>query len=194
MKNKAVFLVLLALPFLLATPVAAQEQATLYCVAELEPVPFNEHSLPIGVSRVLSENCFSTPAEAMAFITDGAVSLPLTATQAETEVAYHQYMTSSLTILSSYIVLQLYDSTDYRNLIYQYTGVLPCSYGSGYAASLGGTSYNDRAESGSAFAGCNKMVVAEHADFGGATLECYPGCSTFGVLNNEVSAWYVIQQ
>jgi hypothetical protein len=194
MKNKAVFLLFLALLFLLAISVAAQEQETLYCVAELEPVPFNEQGLPIGVSRILSENCFSTPAEAMAFITDGAVSLSLTATQAEAEVAYQQYIASSPVILSSYIVAQLYDSTGYQDLMYQYIAGSPCSYLSGYAASLGGTSYNDRAKSGSAFAGCNKMVVAEHADMGGATLECYPGCSTFGVLNDEVSAWYVIQQ
>ncbi len=191
MKLKIAFLVLFGL-LLIVVPAFAQSGTDLYCVAELEPVPFNEFGLPLRESRVLSEDCFSTPAAAMAFITKGAVSLPLTATQAEAEIAYEQYINSPSASILSYIVVQFYDSTGYNNFLYQYTAASPCTYMSGYAKSFGGTPYNDRAESGSAYGGCNKLTVTEHADYGGVYLDCYPGCSTFGILNNEVSAWISI--
>lgn len=194
MKDKVTLLVLLVLVFWVAPSASAQEQVTSICVVELEPVPFNEQGLPIGLSRILNENCFSTPAEAMTFITDGAVALPLTATQAEVNAAYEKYVASSLKPLQYYILVQFYDNTNYNNFMYQFVSSLPCPYQGGYAGMFRDTPYNDRAESGSAYSGCNKLAVFEHADTTGASLECFPGCSTFGVLNNEVSSWYVIYQ
>mgnify|MGYP007056838264 FL=1 len=59
MKDKVTLLVLLVLVFWVAPSASAQEQVTSICVVELEPVPFNEQGLPIGLSRILNENCFS---------------------------------------------------------------------------------------------------------------------------------------
>lgn len=52
MKDKVTLLVLLVLVFWVAPSASAQEQVTSICVVELEPVPFNEQGLPIGLSRI----------------------------------------------------------------------------------------------------------------------------------------------
>lgn len=193
MKHGAIFLILLVLAFSNNAPISAQEDIRLICAVELERVPFDKDGHPIRLSRRLDERCFSTPAEAMAFITEGAVSLPLPSTQDEVNAAYEKYLASD-TMPRSYIIAQMFDGTGYQNMLFQFYNQFPCAYMSGYAESLAGTPYNDRAESGSAYAGCNKMTVMEHGDGGGVYLDCYPGCSTFGILNNEVSAWLVIHQ
>lgn len=188
LRSLLILFLLTALAFPYVSIADAQERKMQHCVVELAPVQINENGVPAGFSEVISENCFANPAAAMAFITDGVISLDAQATQAEVDAEYQRYLASSQ--FASFIVAQLYESTNYNNLFYQYVASQPCSGGLGYSAALSGSN-NDRADSGSAFAGCNTLVVTEHSNWGGAALWCLPGCTNFGVLNNEVSAWYV---
>jgi hypothetical protein len=81
-----------------------------------------------------------------------------------------------------------WDNTGYSgaNVIYEVSG--GCTSTRTWVLSYVGDTWNDRFASGKGYAHCNKNKKFEHANFGGAVLVCTPNCSTYGVLNNEVSS------
>lgn len=93
---------------------------------------------------------------------------------------------------SSYLVAKFYDRTDYRSLLKEYYGSIPCSSGVSYGRNdLSDDKLDNKFESGSAFSSCNHIEVFDFANHSGVTYACGANCSSFYALNNAVTSWRV---
>lgn len=89
------------------------------------------------------------------------------------------------------LVVRIWDNQNYTGTLLVDRYELNCvsrSYGNSNMATTG---INDRAESGAGYNACVKLRVYEHINHGGAVLTCSAACSSFGVLNNQVSSYSI---
>lgn len=148
------------------------------CIGIIEPVQEGQTE-----SKLVEERCFDVPADALAFLTKGQVSTARTTSWEDVDAAYQNYATMAAPAF--YVIFQMRDN---GTIYYQYLGLYLCSSSTSYAVANIGSTYNDRADSGSSFSQCNNFTVYEHSNFGGVSLSCTYSC-TFGVLSNEVTSW-----
>jgi len=93
---------------------------------------------------------------------------------------------------SAYLIAKFYDRTNYRSLLKEYYGSIPCSSGVSYGRNnLADDGFDNRYESGSAYSSCNLIEVFDFINHTGPTYACGANCSTFYALNNAVSSWRV---
>lgn len=93
---------------------------------------------------------------------------------------------------SAYLIAKFYDRTDYRSMLKEYYGAIPCSSGVSYGKNdLADDGFDNRYESGSAFSSCDIIEVFDFINHTGATYACGANCSSFYALNNAVTSWRV---
>lgn len=93
---------------------------------------------------------------------------------------------------SLYLIAKFYDNTNYGSLLIEYYGQYPCSAGYSYGKpDLRADGVDGRFASGQGFSGCDRLTVYDWYNYTGAEYTCGPNCSTFGALNDEVSAWKI---
>jgi hypothetical protein len=93
---------------------------------------------------------------------------------------------------SAYLIAKFYDRTNYRTMLKEYFGPIPCSTGVSYGRNdLADDGLDNKFESGSAFSSCNAIEVFDFVNHTGATYACGANCSSFYALNNAVTSWRV---
>lgn len=113
--------------------------------------------------------CFSTPQEA--------------------DQAIQEYNVDGISSRSVYVIALLYDWTNYQNSSLTLTSTISTGCQStGYGADFTST-WNDRLESGIGYLDCNYILIYENAGASGSLNPCASPCSSFGLLNNQGSAF-----
>jgi len=93
---------------------------------------------------------------------------------------------------SVYLIAKFYDRTNYKTMLKEYFGSIPCSPGVSYGRNdLADDGLDNRFESGSAFSSCNAIEVFDFVNHTGPTYACGANCPSFYALNNAVSSWRV---
>ncbi len=152
-----------------------------HCVYHLDSLQAGE-----TVSRMSGPVCFSSLPRALSYATDGVVQLEESASPLEIQNA----LRNPPTPLVNYVIGIHWDYTNKGGGSAVWQGSQQCSPSIAYGVTnMGVQGWNDIAESGQGYANCNKFIQHEHINYGGALLNCTPYCSTFGVLNNQVSSF-----
>lgn len=184
MPSLALPMALLAMTVVLTTA-AANDERQEHCVTYLEPLGAGDEPGEV-VAEPEDMGCYGTYAEALLAGSGGVTKLPAGVGPADLTQAILERATDDTTS-SSYLLGTEFVDTGYGGSSNSYYAAGDC-VGATWSVSWVGATWNDRFESGRGYSGCDHNKKFEHADFDGAVLTCTPNCSTYGVLNDEVSS------
>jgi hypothetical protein len=180
-------LALQALPLAAASPddLASSDR---HCVAALERVKPGK-----AAARSQRLECFPTFSDAIYHATEGRVFLPdgldlkdqldLLGTELKAE-------TESATVIApaTFVIAIDYEDSGFDDSTLTWTTPEPCTALSGWQVTSMPSGWNDQVGSTQGFSDCNRNILYEHINFGGAVLTCSPTCSNLGSMDDETSS------
>lgn len=193
------FFVLLAINTVGQSPAAnAQDPPSEYphCVIFISSVPVD--STPS--SEVLETVCFDTVADALAYATGNAISLPKTASTKDAVQAlrHAEPIQPSAFPIATYVVGTYWQDGSRGGSSYVVVGNQMCGgvhYGIQDISAQWGGAWNDSISSAEGFANCNRVELYEHVNYnnwlygsGGGVQYCYPYCASLGAMNDRTSS------
>lgn len=167
---------------------AAANQKPSHCVVQTEAVRQGE-SAPL-YSPSAGPECFGTFAEALHSATNGAIKasqdlLPENLTS-------DMLARSSLQPQATFVIGIEYEHAGFGGSSITYSSSVTCA-GFVHSVAYVGDGWNDRISSAKAFSSCNHSQHFEHANFGGASVDCFGACSYIGdAMNDRTSSlkWF----
>lgn len=172
--------------------VNAEEEFS-HCVVQVYPATM----LRNGELR----GCYSTLSEAVAFATNGRISLPDNVSPQRASAAIRTLETNSLlyglqggiTPQATHVVSIQWDWTSKGGNSLVFTSNLTCpNTTDGHILSLmyriTHPGWDNRVESAEAYAGCTSVQLWDGENMTGANITCSPYCSTLGAMNNATSS------
>jgi hypothetical protein len=165
-----------------------EKQSPKHCVVQTEAVRQGE-STPIP-SPAARPQCFGTFQEALLFATNGSVKVaPDFLPQ---ELTSEVLGKSAVQPLATFVIGIEYEHADFGGSSILYQNSVSC-VGFQHSVSFVGEAWNDRISSARAFSNCNHAVHFEHANFVGASVDCFSACSYIGdAMNDRTSSirWF----
>ena len=160
--------------------------ANQHCVARLEPVPGSPDS------RISSIDCYPSFADAIHAATEGAVSLSPDEnikTQLKTLRNELKSTVNASTAGSGPVILAVdYVDDIYRGASLTYLGNATCSSTVSHQFGILVGGWDNQISSTQGFGGCNRNILYEHTNYGGASITCTPNCIGLGVMNDAASS------
>lgn len=154
-----------------------------HCVVHLEPtlvIGRTVHASPRTVG------CFATFARAVLASTDGVVKLPRGASPLD--LTQRMLTTATRQSPAAEYVLGIDWEHSYKGGVsVQWTAGGTC-FGTNWVLSSVGSTWDNRISSAKGYSGCNEYRHYEHANYGGARLDCTDYCATMGLLNDHTSS------
>lgn len=163
-----------------------------HCVVKIEPLARGE-----TVSEVRSGLCFRTFAEEMAYATGGRLRLAPDVSREQFSEAQLSAAAQGSTIIGTDWEDPNFSCNIFGPCLDWVVGNdFGCTGGRNYVAAsmpiVNGFNWNDQVSSSKAYAGCSRYLHYEHANYGGAVLNCSPQCAIMGVMNDATSSekWF----
>lgn len=148
-----------------------------HCVIIIEPLQPGQTT-----SKTSEPQCFATFAEALAFVTNGAVVVP--------QDFRPDDLTDEILAATTDTVVGI-EYIDANFLGSSLTWGTPnsngCSDGTVYQSNVP-NDWNDKISSARAFQGCNSFLHYANANYSGSTHQCAPNCATMSVMNDQTSS------
>jgi hypothetical protein len=166
---------------------SASASMPLHCAYLLVPIGPGSEAGSISAMPV-EIGCYSSASDAIYAGTGGEMVPEQLAGDNLTQGTLDAYATP---LASDYLLGREFDGTNYcciaAGQYVEYFASSGCGPTVWQVANVG-AGWNDRFESGKGFSGCDHNKKFENENFGGAVLTCTPNCSTYGVLNNQVTS------
>ena len=164
--------------------VPAQGRTERHCAYRL--VTIERHG-SINETRAELVGCYSSFSDAISAGTQGRVRLPASMTPQQVTDADLSAATNG-TAAGDVVLGTEFNLNGYGGGSTNWTATATCSANDIWDINYVTDTYNDWANSGKGFGGCDHNRKFEHADLGGNALTCTPNCSNYGTLANEVSS------
>jgi len=159
-----------------------------HCVIQTEAMRQGEIA-PL-YSGPAQTQCFGTFSEALHSATNGGIKvgqdfLPQSVTA-------DMLAKSAIQPLATFVIGIEYEHAGFGGSSIIYNSSVSCA-GFIHSVSYVGDDWNDRISSARAFSSCNHSVHFEHANFGGASVDCFTACNYIGdAMNDRTSSirWF----
>lgn len=188
----SIHVVLGLMAFVCTAAAAPPKKAGMHCVIRLEQggTELSLLSAPSSTSR--EPECYSTFQDAIFFATGGSVLLP-----------EHEPFSRQLDILgvemkakkdwpdatqSSYVAAVDYQHSNYGGSTLTWTSTGPCTLWTYYVGTSMPSGWNDVVSSTRGYSDCDRNIIFEHQNSGGARITCTPDCSSLGGMNDTASS------
>lgn len=143
-------------------------------------------------TQISNPDCYPSFSEAIYAATDGAVFLPpdeSVENQLEVLRTELDSIANASTTGSGSVILGVdYEHANYGGSTYTYLGPTGCNSATSHSFSTITAGFDNIVSSTRGYSGCNRNILYEQSNFGGATLTCSSNCSGLGVMNDAASS------
>ncbi len=160
----------------LAFPMAASAASTSpgkHCTVELAPLEPGQTT-----SRIVSQGCFATFSQAMAFASHGRVKLSASATPRDLLPEM---------LATTYVLGIDFKDGSYSGASFTATGATGCSGGHNFAITSMPPTWDNQVSSNYPSSGCNRAVHWEDTSYGGAQKTCTSDPATCYYIGNAMN-------